>query len=117
MDNKTTPKTIKEAVDQLINDIFTEEDIQYIKNNDDVQYHFGIGMKLRNGWSLWDKKSLIVKDAIENYGISHGDDISGLIFEWSFATIRKQEFDPKNLIQKYDEHWKIYGTTALKAGE
>lgn len=78
--------------------------------------HFSAGMFVRNSWSLWAPDSPLKRDAVERYGIAHADDISGLIFDWVFAEVRGETFDPKKTCDRYHEHWRKYGTNSLEAG-
>ena len=134
----SVPSTIEKAVEELINSL-DEKDKEFIKSNyssenivvkiqgetteeliinrnQSYTVHFTAGMKVRNDWSLWEKDSPLKRDAVEKYGIAHADDISGLIFSWTWAKIRNEEFDPVDHCRIYHEHWKNYGTNALKAG-
>jgi len=105
LDKDKAPSTITEAVDALVG-LFSEEDKNYIRENQHPRYHFFAGRCIRNEWSLWQPDSTLVKDAKANYQITHADDISGLIFEWAFAKIRGQPFDPLEHVKIYHEHWK-----------
>ena len=73
------------------------------------------GMNLRNNWNLWDRESPIQIDAIRCYGIAHADDVSFLIFEWSYAIVRGEEFDPVNYCHRFHIHWERSGITSLQA--
>lgn len=99
------PTTIPEAVDTIVS-LLSEEDKDYVRKNPHPRYHFFSGRIIRNNWSLWEQDSPLVQDALKNYGISHADDVSGLLFEWAFAKIRNQPFDPHELAKTYIEHWK-----------
>src|ERR1039457_1914033 len=94
MDNiKERPRTVTEAVDLLTNSINSEER-ELIRNSEEPNCHFGIGMSIRNNWGLWERNNPIVLDAIKNYKIAHADDISGLILAWTFALIKGEFFEP-----------------------
>lgn len=107
------PSTIDQAVNEIVNNVDDED-----RNNiqEGVSYHFTVGRTLRNSWSLWDNDSPIKRNAVDEYGIAHADDISGLILAWAPAKIRGDVFDPHVYVKKYYDHWKSYGTTPLKAG-
>jgi hypothetical protein len=118
IEKDSVPKTILEAVDNLVAAI-SDDEKAFIRGSKDPysEVHFSAGMYIRNNWSLWEKDTPLVQDAIKTYKIAHGDDISGLIFEWAFAKIRGVEFDPFVLVKKYEEHWqKFTGKNALEAG-
>jgi hypothetical protein len=113
MSDEKIPTTVEEAVDELVS-LFPPAEKNTILEGDPL-YHFGAGMALRNAWGLWQPESPIRKDAILKYRLGHADDISGLIFEWAFAKIRKQDFDPDKLANKYHKHWNKSGTTSIDA--
>lgn len=101
------PKNLDEAVKILkkgIVDLQEEERLE-----DPVGLHFGLGMYLRNNWSLWDRETVLVKWFSENLGIIHADDISGTILEALSASIQNKSFDAKLHVQKYIDHWKKLG--------
>jgi len=72
----------------LINGVPTE-----VPTGNTASVHHGIGTGLRNPWSLW-KDGPLRRDANEALGSAHGDDISGLIFEWVAARCRGEDYDP-----------------------
>ena len=112
----TAPSTIEEAVDMLV-EALSSEDKEMIINDVNFDYHFSSGRKIRNNWRLWDKNSPIKLDAIKTYKIAHGDDLSGLIFEWAFNKVKNKTFDPIKYCNIFHEHWRREcDMTALEAG-
>lgn len=112
------PATVKEAVDQVVNNI-SEEDrnkIKSTKNDRSYEYHHTVGRYLRNNWSLWEPDTPLKRDAVYTYGIAHADDISGLILSWVWAEIRGVDFDPHQECERFHRHWEAYGTDSLTAG-
>lgn len=110
------PKTIENAVETLFW-LISDADKETIRIGKEKNYHFDIGMAIRNEWGLWDKNSSIVQEAISKYKIAHGDDLSGLIFAWTFAKIREEDeedFDPIKQCEVYHKHWAKIGSTSLK---
>jgi len=99
------PSTVMEAVDMVVNSLCATEKY-HILNDPHPSYHHGAGRFVRNAWRLWESGCPLVKDAKATYQISHADDISGLIFEWAFAKIRGEPFDPHEHVKIYHEHWK-----------
>lgn len=84
-----------------------------------ADYHFGMGRWLRNSWSLWEDTPLR-RHAIEHYGIAHGDDLSGLIWEIVEALCRgeslgqaAEELEPS--LERIRKHWARSGQTPLTA--
>ncbi len=78
--------------------------------------HFGIGLSVRNQWSLWELDSPLKRDAATRYGIAHTDDISGLILAWAKAMAADGSFSPIEHCKRYHEYWGQLGTTSLEAG-
>lgn len=109
------PSTIKEAVDHIVSTL-SESEKEYIRNHDPASIHFGSGMGMRNDWSLWEKETPLKRDAVDTYKIAMADDLSGLIFDWVWAIVREEPFDPIQYCERFHEHWKQYGTTSLQAG-
>lgn len=108
------PTTVREAVEHIVAGM-RDEDVEYVLKNDSSSVHHTAGRATRNSWSLWDKTSPIVLDAIKTYGIAHGDDISGLIYEWVWAEVRCEPFDPQKAVLRYKDHWAARGLTPLQA--
>lgn len=115
-EEKFVPLTIEGAVGYLLNSL-SEEEIAFIKKEKDHScIHFGLGMQIRNDWGLWRNDTAIKLDAVEKYGIAHGDDLSSLIFAWLWAKVKNETFDPIVYCQNFHEHWKLSGTDSLSAG-
>ena len=80
------------ALDALL----SPEDIQTMKTgseDDMIQYHFGLGMWIRNNWGLWGGSRLA--KWFNNIGINHPDDMSGIILHsyWRYLNSRPIELD------------------------
>lgn len=99
------PNSIEEAV-EILSTKLTKKDIEGI---DSEEVHHTYGREIRNSWSLWDRNGNLKRNAKQNYGLSHADDISGLILAWTFARIRGQEFDPQEHTNLYKDYWKSIG--------
>jgi hypothetical protein len=101
------PINLEDALNTLKEGL-TEDDILEIKNPmfDAARVHFTIGMMLRNEWSLWEKDTILVRWFIENYGIDHADDISGLILDCLTRDIQGLKRRDKELAKRYIDHWK-----------
>jgi hypothetical protein len=111
------PSTIREAVDMIVAGLDEKERLFVKQQPNSSTVHFGAGMSIRNGWSLWAPDSPLKRDAVNTYKIAHADDISGLIFEWVWASVRGDAFDPVSYCQRFEQHWqRICGQTALQAG-
>lgn len=116
LDENSVPRTIEEAVQKIVAGL-SKEDVEAIRTKDTAGCHFGAGMAIRNCWSIWAPNSPLKRDAAEKYQIAHADDISGLIFDWAFASVRGEDFDPVARCEVYHKHWKRYNNmTSLEAG-
>lgn len=118
LDPDKVPSTVEAAVQGVV-DALDENEKTVIRSFADLSSatcHHGTGRFVRNNWSLWEPDSPLKRDAVEKYGIAHADDISGLIFEWAFARVRGEEFDPVAYCERFHEHWRRYGKTSLEAG-
>ena len=101
------PRNLDEAVQFLKDAIESPEEREQLQ--DTAGLHFGLGMYLRNNWSLWDRETVLVRWFKENLGLVHGDDLSGTILEALAASLRGEEFDAKEHVKTYIEHWKKLG--------
>lgn len=108
------PKNLNEAVD-LLNGL-EESDKNFLKANGSVSVHFGLGMWLRNNWSLWEKETPIVL-WFNKYGIYHADDISSIILEAFVAKLRDEQYDMQPTIDKFRKHWENMGLDPDKVME
>lgn len=119
IDLDSVPSTVEAAVDAVVSGFSTEE-LKYLTGPSlrvpVAALYRGLGMNLRNAWSLWDSDTPIKRDAVKNYSISHADDISGLILSWAFAKVHNDTtFDPHEHVKRYHMHWGS-PEAALKAG-
>lgn len=100
------PSTLDEAV-KLLKDSLTPEDIDEIRrpNSVSAQCHFTGGMIIRNEWSLWDINSILVRWFQGRYGVTHADDISGIILECLWNDVRGEPRRDKILAEQFKKHW------------
>lgn len=108
------PKTLNEAIEKLFSSL-SERDIESIEINGFSTYHFSVGTKIRNIWQLWEKNSPIKKDLAIRFGLSHGDDCSGLIFAGAWARLKKLDLEKEleKTANSYKEHWLNRGIDPL----
>lgn len=117
IDQDFVPSTIEAAVDHIVK-VLEEDELKFIvqENGSTAVIHHTAGRYMRNTWSLWSPDTPLKRDAVNKYLIAHPDDISGLIFDWVFAKVRGESFDPQECCNRFHEHWKQYGQTSLEAG-
>jgi hypothetical protein len=106
------PQTLDEAVEAL----YTLAEslpgaLEYIKNTQNwaIQQHHQLGRTYRNLWSLWDRTTPLVNFMNTTYGISHADDISGLILRSLEHKVKGTTFDIEAKVNEYKAHWAVYG--------
>jgi TonB family protein len=63
------------------------------------QYHFLVGMWIRNNWGLWDKSRLAKYFA--KLGVEHPDDMSGIVLQCYWRHLNKKPIESELLIAKY----------------
>jgi hypothetical protein len=67
-ENKEIPSTITEAVNILLSDL-SIEDKHRIKNSTEdglINFHFSLGMGIRNDFGLWEKDSKLLENCKES---------------------------------------------------
>lgn len=84
------PGTVDEAVSYLEEMLPAEslEQLKALAEDDLINTHFGLGMYVRNHFSLWDEESRIVQDAKQRHGVTHADDVSGEIIRLLWTRLR-----------------------------
>lgn len=115
-DENFVPTSVKEAVDCIIESLTPEDKDEIEKMPSSSMVHHTVGRHLRNSWSLWERDTALRLNAVNMYGIAHPDDISGLVLEWVFSTVKGLEFSPHKHCERYHAHWKMFGTDSLTAG-
>lgn len=73
------PCNLRDAHHKL-NAIFAENKITITPESEMIEYHFGLGMWMRNNWGLWRGKSRLLP-FFEAKGITHPDEMSGYILD------------------------------------
>lgn len=107
------PSTFDEAVTLLVAGL-DEEEIAYIKEHEYAVVsagHFSIGRHVRNAWSLWQAGTPFDRDFRTRFGLSHGDDKSGLLFTALVARVLEDDeaLRLEDRARGYREHWLAFG--------
>lgn len=104
------PINLDESV-MILKDHLTEEDIKEIQRPTSVstQCHFSMGMMIRNEWSLWEQDTVLVRWFQGKYGLTHADDISGIILECLWNDVRGEPRRDKILAEQFKKHWEKQG--------
>ena len=66
--------------------------------------HFGLGMWIRNNWSLW-KGGELAND-FNSKGIFHPDDMSGIILTCYYRQLHNQDWELDKQIKRRQDYWK-----------
>jgi len=101
------PSNLEECL-KVLRKSLTPLDIEELtrKNSCSSQHHFGLGMYIRNEWSLWEKDTPLKNWFLKEYGLTHADDISGIILHCLWADIRNEPRKDKEQAKLYLNHWK-----------
>ena len=104
------PKNLEDAHQELKKMLHEEliESIKTAKEDDLVQFHFGLGGWLRSNWSLWEGSRLT--DYFVNMGIYHPDDMSGIIIESFWYNLNAKIYPLQERISETQEYWKSMET-------
>ena len=104
------PKNLEEAVNYVIsNDPSLELEKWAAMEEDDAVcgIHFHGGMKLRNDLELWHDSDLA--KWFNTIGITHPDDMSGIIFTSIHRRLNKKERELDKQVKFYQDFWKKNG--------
>lgn len=119
------PESYKQAFHQIFDNL-TEEEKEWMKNNDSACVHtifpfgelppesFNVhGMSIRNAWNLWGMQegvsTKLREEFINVWTLGHADDMSGFLLDDVWAAVCGVEFDAAAEIERYHKHWKNYG--------
>lgn len=110
--DNTPPADLDSAINKLCVMIISlrEDDRSYLLSQSTPQMfaatiHNNIGRSIRNKWLLWDQTSPIVRYMKKEYGITHADDISGVISMCTFQKLNNVEQTPKLFSDACIEYW------------
>lgn len=100
------PKDITDCFTSL-NIILKTENINEFKNKTSNEvignYHFGLGLWMRNNWGLWGGSRLSLY--FNKLGIKHPDDMSGIILTSYHRYLNNQDLDLNVQISYYMKYW------------
>ncbi len=68
-----------------------------------IQYHFGLGLHIRNAWGLWSNSRL--SKHMRRLGFTHADDMSGVILDTFWCKRHGQDFHISDRAAKYASYW------------
>ena len=86
--------------------IFPKE-LEHIKSmtNEEgmIEYHFSLGLSIRNYWGLWHGSRLA--QYFDRMGVHHPDDMSGIILETLWCKLHDQPFRLDERIRECQAYW------------
>lgn len=95
------PQTVSEAVNQLLSElpIETKNQIKDSTEDDLVDFHFGLGMRIRNEFGLWNIESALFEDSKKVSGrpFLHVHDAIVIIIKALWE--RLQKYPPPKLLK------------------
>lgn len=97
---------------EYLNENWDSEEIEIFKNiseNDSTtprNYHFGIGMNLRNNLLRHNEQSENLTKFFDSIGIHHYDDMSSIILTSYHRYLNKENIELQSQVDKYVEYWK-----------
>ncbi|MBA3009674.1 MAG: hypothetical protein KKF12_12520 [Proteobacteria bacterium] len=99
-DNKNKPTAIADAVNSLLSELPIETKHQIRNSSEDglINFHFGLGMGIRNEFGLWEKESKLFENCKESSGDPNidPDTASEIIIKALWE--RLQEYLPPKLV-------------------
>lgn len=116
------PENLDEAVDILLT-IFKQTIPEIMEMTEDefsFSTHFWSAQFIRNSWFLWwypndnlypdwPTEPPKLNEWFEGIGITHADDMSGIIMTTLYRKIHNLPIDIETQVQWYQNHWKEYG--------
>jgi hypothetical protein len=100
------PKDLDDCFARL-KKILKPEDVEKIKRGteqDMIDYHFGLGLWIRNNWGLW-KGGRLAKWFNEQ-GIHHPDDMSGIVLHSFWRHLNSKPIELDKQVKYYQDYWK-----------
>lgn len=105
-DETYIPKDLDDCFVQL-KELLKPEDIEKMKGgaeDDMIEYHFGLGMWMRNNWGLWGGSRLA--EWFNARGVQHPDDMSGIILDSFWRHLNEKPVKLDEQVKYYQDYWK-----------
>jgi hypothetical protein len=105
-DESYIPKDLDDCFVQM-KKLLKPEDVEKMKSgteDDMIQYHFGLGMWIRNNWGLWGGSRLA--KWFNGQGIYHPDDMSGIILDSFWRHLNQKPIRLEEQVKYYQDFWK-----------
>lgn len=103
---KGIPKNLKESfvvLDSLTSPKFKQY-LECVEEDALINFHFGLGMWLRNNWGLWAGSEL--NTYFQERDIFHPDDMSSIIITSYYRYIHQKELKLDEQVDFFKQYWK-----------
>jgi hypothetical protein len=108
IDLDKVPSTLEAAVEMIVSGL-DEEEVKFIQENASCTIHHSFGTTTRNNWSLWDRETPLVLHFLERFNIAHADDISGILMDCTWRSVKGEPWKLEEQVERYHTHWKNCG--------
>ena len=100
------PRDLDDALTEVDRIMGAKEHDDVMKATEDgmIEYHFGLGMWMRNNWGLWSGSRLA--QYFNQIGIQHPDDMSGIILDSYWRKLHGKPIDLEGQVRYYQDYWK-----------
>mgnify|MGYP006201837963 FL=1 len=92
-------------IDKMLNDSLKTEFKKISEDDFKGKTHFGLGIWMRNNWSLWGGSRL--SKYFNDMEIYHPDDMSGIILTSYHRKLTNKNIDLESQINYYKTYWKV----------
>lgn len=104
-----TPETWQKAVLAVCSNLSTEE-LKELREHGYCAFHPSVGRQIRNEWGLWDSKSPLHKSFKEEFGLTHADDMSGILLQAAHALASGKDMEFHKWAEEYLAYWEMMKT-------
>lgn len=110
-DRTYQPLTLEDAVrhlQKIHSDSLKQRIVSQTEEEFTARAHFGLGMWMRNNWGLW-RGGPLAKH-FNTLGVYHPDDMSGIILTTYYRSLRQQDWQLDQQVQRYQAYWQAAAT-------
>lgn len=106
IDMDSVPASVSEAFQMFLKALTDEEKkaLKEVEEEDISVFHHSWGQDIRNDWSMWEKDTPLVK-SFNVMGISHADDMSGIILKSAHRQLNKKPIKLNEQVKEYQDYW------------
>lgn len=106
VDMDRVPSTVAEALQMFLKALTDEEKkaLEEIGEDDISLFHHTWGQDMRNDWSMLEKNTPLV-NSFNVIGISHADDMSGIILRSAHRQLNKKPIKLNEQVKQFQEYW------------